>query len=214
MRYRNNGNASLLRILPAGAIRVLDVGCGAGDNARLLASRGCRVTAVTLSDEEARVASPWCERVWVADVERRELPAEGAPYDVLLMSHVLEHLVAPSQTLIRLAPLLRPGGWLLIAVPNMAHWRVRWRILRGDWHGEDTGFFDRTHLHFWSCETVAEILRNTPFDLIKAQGTDGSIPLPLRSRVPRLASVADRIATSAVPNLTAYQVVVLAQRST
>jgi 2-polyprenyl-3-methyl-5-hydroxy-6-metoxy-1,4-benzoquinol methylase len=213
MRYKNSGNASVLSILPRAAERVLDVGCGAGDNARLLKANGHRVSGITLSPEEARAARHFCDRVWVGDVERMPLPTDAGVFDALLMSHILEHLSDPSGTITRLAPLIRPQGWLVIAVPNMAFWRVRWRVLRGDWSREETGFFDRTHVHFWTYDTRAEILRHTPFELVSARGADGSVPLrPLRIFSPRLASRLDQVALAASPNLVAGQLLLLARR--
>ena len=215
MRYENSGNASVLALLPRTAIRVLDVGCGPGDNARLLKASGHRVSGVTLSEEEARAARQFCDHVWVGDVERMALPSDAGLFDALLASHVLEHLVDPSATIRRLVPLLRPPGWLVAAVPNMAFWRVRWRILRGDWSREDAGFFDRTHVHFWSYDTREEILRDTPFELLAAHGADGGIPLrPMRRRLPRIASRLDRIALHFSPNLVAGQLLLLARLST
>jgi SAM-dependent methyltransferase len=213
MRYENSGNAPALSLLPRTAVRVLDVGCGPGDNARLLKASGHRVSGLTNSPDEAREARQFCEHVWVGDVERMPLPSDADPFDALLMSHILEHLAEPTTTIIRLAPLLRPQGWLVVAVPNMAFWRVRLRVLRGDWSREDTGFFDRTHMHFWSYETRAEILRGTPFELLSARGADGGIPLrPLRWCLPRLASRLDRIALDISPNLAGGQLLLLARR--
>src|SRR5262249_34503590 len=131
--YDNEGNLPLLQLLPAGIRTVLDVGCGVGSNARIMQARGIQVTALTLSEEEARLAAPFCVQVIVADVERERPPVFGSMFDLLLCSHVLEHLVRPSQTLSVLSTLLRPGGFALVAIPNIASWRPRVRLLRGNW---------------------------------------------------------------------------------
>src|SRR5262245_30713666 len=144
--YQNEGNRPLLGLLPANVMRVLDVGCGAGSNARILQAQGIEVTAITLSNEEARLAAPFCVRTLVVDVENDPLPVTEQRFDLILCSHVLEHLARPSRTLRRLSELVRPGGYALVAVPNMASWRPRLRMLRGDLSGDDGGFFDRTHL--------------------------------------------------------------------
>jgi 2-polyprenyl-3-methyl-5-hydroxy-6-metoxy-1,4-benzoquinol methylase len=216
LRYGNEGNPAALACIPGSARRVLDVGCGAGDNARLLQARGHEVSGITVSASEAAAAQPFCERVWVGDVERMELPAlePDERFDVALLSHVLEHLGDPHAALRRLATLLRPGGLLVVAVPNMAFWRVRLRVLRGDWSREDVGFFDRTHRQFWTYAARAEILQGTPFELVEAHGADGGVPLrPVRRAWPGLAAAIDRIGGAALPNLVAAQVVVVARRT-
>jgi 2-polyprenyl-3-methyl-5-hydroxy-6-metoxy-1,4-benzoquinol methylase len=215
LRYRNAGNPSALARIPRSARRVLDVGCGAGDNACALAARGHIVSAVTTSEAEAAEARRCCEHVWVGDVERMELAtlAPSERFDAILMSHVLEHLSAPAATLRRLAPLLQPSGLLVVAVPNMGFWGVRLRILRGDWSREDVGFFDRTHLQFWSYRTHREILRDTPFDLVEARAVDGIIPQrPIRRSLPRVSAAIDRAANALFPDLVALQVVLVARR--
>jgi SAM-dependent methyltransferase len=212
-RYQNAGNESALALVPRCARRVLDVGCGAGDNARIMTTRGHKVWGITRSQEEAAMARRHCESVWIGDVEKMPLPVDVDMFDVVLMSHVLEHLVAPRETVARLAQLVRPKGLLVAAVPNMACWRVRWRILRGDWSRDDTGFFDRTHLQFWSFDTRFDVLAGTPFEIIEALGSDGSLPLrPFRRLAPRSAASLDRLGTRLLPNFASEQVVLLGRR--
>jgi SAM-dependent methyltransferase len=49
----------------------------------------------------------------------KELSLSQQSYDVITLYHVLEHLEDPSGTLAGLKPLLRPGGYLIIEVPNV-----------------------------------------------------------------------------------------------
>lgn len=212
LRYKNEGNGALLARVPPRTKRILDVGCGPGDNARVLGRRGYAVWGLTDSVEEAAVARAFCVDVWVGDVEVMPLP-KAEPFDVLFMSHVLEHLVEPAAALTRLAPLVASDGLVVAAVPNMAHWSARLRVLRGDWSRDDTGLFDRTHLHFWSYETGAQIFAHTPFDLLEVTGTDPSVPLrPLRTLAPRAAAAVDDAIGRRFPNLTASQVILVAAR--
>src|SRR5258708_1640186 len=74
--YRNSGNAPLLDMLPLRVGTVLDIGCGAGDNARILATRGWNVNGITLSQEEQASASLVCSAVWIHDLDT------GLPGDV------------------------------------------------------------------------------------------------------------------------------------
>jgi SAM-dependent methyltransferase len=209
--YRNHGNPALLALVPPRARAVLDVGCGAGDNARLLAARGLRVTGVTFSPEEAHLASQFCETVHVVDLERDALPIAERAFDVLLLSHVLEHLADPPATLRRLAPALAPGGCALIALPNMAHWRMRVRMAAGDWRRQDHGPMDRTHLHFYSFDTAPRLLDDTPFRLELHLAGDPAAPMwPLRRLAPSLCARADALTGRLRPNLVAIQTLIRA----
>ena len=210
--YHNEGNRPLLQLLPVGVRRVLDVGCGAGSNARILQAQGIDVTGLTLSKEEAQLAAPFCVRTIVGDIEKDSLPVSEASFDLVLCSHVLEHLARPSRTLSLLSELLRPGGFALVAIPNMASWRPRIRILQGNWGRDDTGFFDRTHLQFWSYRTAPEVFAGTPFSMVRIEA-QYAVPLwPLRRIAPSLSRKLDDKFGILSPNLFSHQVLMLAQR--
>ncbi len=210
--YDNQGNPDLLRLRPPEARRILDIGCGTGSNARLLGAEGCRVWGVTVSPREAEIAKRRLEEVSVCDVERDRLPWPKGSFDLLLMSHVLEHLVRPKDALARLAEYLQPGGWLLAAVPNMAHWRIRVRLARGDWAREESGPFDRTHLHFWSFATAPRVVEGTPFASPTIMGGSPAVPLwPLRRLAPAPSRWIDREVGRLRPNLWSTQIFLLAK---
>ena len=67
--YQNSGNTQLLNLIPEVPGTCLDCGCGAGDNARLLKSRGWKVTGITVSADEKHLAAEFCEQVYLADLE-------------------------------------------------------------------------------------------------------------------------------------------------
>jgi len=206
LTYKNLGNRSLLDLLPSTPGRVLDCGCGAGDNARILSDRGWRVAAVTLDLREAEAARPHCEAVHVADLERG-LPGDLlGTYDVVLASHVLEHLANPERLLHQVHERLNPDGILAVALPNIAHYSQRISFLRGRFTYTETGLLDRTHLRFYTFWTAIELLQENGYRLIVAD-TEGTLPWwKSRNRLPaRLVRSMDKMAVAHLPNLFGHQ---------
>ena len=155
--YSNNGNASLLNLLDQSFNSVLDIGCGAGDNAVLVKAmkRDCEIFGITCSASESAIAQERMTKCWVADIEDN-LPGGliDQTFDVLIFSHVLEHLRDPATVLARYSRLLRRGGQLVIAVPNIVSWAMRFQFLLGDFRYQSSGVLDDTHLRFFTFFTA------------------------------------------------------------
>ena len=103
--------------------RVLDVGCNAGDLLTLFRRRGRSVAGIEPSAGPAEFARR--ERhipVWTGTLD--VLPEEEK-FDLITMTHVLEHVDAPAAFLARARAALAPGGLVLVEVPNVRDPLVR-----------------------------------------------------------------------------------------
>lgn len=157
--------------------RVLDVGCAAGDFAEVLAGRGCRVTGIELDPDAALRAESYCERVIVGDVERLDVKSELAEetFDVVVFGDVLEHLKEPLAALKRLKPCLRPEGYAVASIPNVAHGSVRLALLRGMFRYRSLGLLDDTHLRFFTRESVEQLFEDAGFLITDMKRTSRGI---------------------------------------
>jgi SAM-dependent methyltransferase len=166
----------VLRRLPAG--RLLDVGAGRGDLGVVLAERGWQVTGLEPSAEACQEG-----RRRGLQMVRGTLGSASSElelgYDAVVFQHALEHVVEPSDDLRRAWELLRPGGSLLIVVPNFGSWQSR-RF--GDaWFHLD---LPRHRSHF-TAAGLERLLRATGFDqarLSSATTADG-LPNSLQYRL-------------------------------
>lgn len=164
--------------------RVLDLGCGVGNLGRVFKERwNCDVTGVTYSAQEAERASQYLDRVFVSDLNEWT-PDSLEKFDLIVCSHVLEHLYQPEQLLQRLRPALEEGGTLAVALPNLLFWKERLQLLRGRFRYTEGGIMDSTHFRFYDYVTAQELIRSGGFRVTQAQA-DGVVPLgPLRRVLP------------------------------
>lgn len=207
--------ARLLRRIPHGAI-VLELGPATGYLSRYLREAlGCTVDAVELSAEMAEHARPWCRRLVVGDVEELDLEQalDGQTYEIVLCADVLEHLRDPWSLARHLAERLASGGRLLLSVPNVAYLGLLVDLLRGNFRYRDEGLLDRTHLRFFTFDSLRELLEQAGWHVWAAE----QVPLSLtdsefRVRLEAL-SPALRDELLARPDALCYQWVVEARRS-
>src|SRR5437879_6434869 len=103
-------NTEVLNSIPKTAMRILDLGCGAGTLGAVLKQRQkCEVHGVTFSEEEATLARLKLDNVLVANLNSFD-PASLGEFDVAICSHVLEHLYEPQRLLTAMKPSLSQKG--------------------------------------------------------------------------------------------------------
>jgi 2-polyprenyl-3-methyl-5-hydroxy-6-metoxy-1,4-benzoquinol methylase len=162
--YFDFARPELLALVPAAARRVLDVGCGAGRLGEALKARQqAEVVGVECDPRAARAAAARLDRVLACDVEREETDFTPGTFDAAVCGDVLEHLREPGHFLRRLRDWLRPGGVLVVSVPNVRHHSVVNGLLAGNWTYEAAGLLDRTHLRFFTRRTAVDLLELAGF---------------------------------------------------
>jgi SAM-dependent methyltransferase len=113
--------------------RGVDVGAGRGDLAAMLVARGWRMTGVEPS--EAACAAAAERGVDARPGTLQTVALEPGAYDFAVFQHSLEHVEDPVADLRVVRQALRPGGLVLVSVPNFGSWQAR--AFRGRWYHLD-----------------------------------------------------------------------------
>ena len=113
----------ITRQIPAGG-RVLDVGCGRGTLLDTLARQGYEAHGFELSADAAKGLNPKIELRTGPDLRAANYPERW--FDAVVIWHVLEHLPEPRAVIEEAHRILKPGGLLVVAVPNYSSWQSRW----------------------------------------------------------------------------------------
>ena len=87
-------------------------------------------------------------------------------YDHIIFGDVLEHMVDPMPVLLASKSLLKPGGSIVISLPNIVGPRGRVPIIFGIWRYKESGIFDKTHLRFYSVKTGRELIQNAGYEIV------------------------------------------------
>jgi len=134
--------------------RLLDVGCNEGRGLRIYAANGFRVEGSDLNEAAAEVARSAGFRVHTRLLE--ELNPEE-PYDVVVLSNVLEHSLDPRRMLLEVHRLLAVGGEVWVSLPNSGSW-LREAFGRSwiNWHVP-------FHISHFCAATLRQLLTDTGF---------------------------------------------------
>jgi glycosyltransferase involved in cell wall biosynthesis/SAM-dependent methyltransferase len=192
----------MLAGLPAS--RILDLGCSGGLLAERVRALGHHVTGVDYT--EVPGVRERTDRFVRADLSQG-LPVEiGDGYDVVIAGDVIEHLPRPRHTLAEIREVLRPGGQVLLSVPNFGHWYPRSRVALGLFGYDRRGILDNTHLRFFTRSTLRRTVRAAGFDILDERST--GLPLGVVAgedgRRPVLRTI-DNALLRARPTLFGYQ---------
>ena len=173
--YENSGNSDVISLVNGEGELVLDVGCGSGSVAKILASKAKIVDGISISEEELKCAKPFLRKSYLFNLEEG-LPGgieEGA-YDYVICSHVLEHIAYPEKLLTGIQKALKPNGVLIVALPNVLHYKSRLQLLSGNFPRSEAGIWDETHLRWYTFRSATKMLSEY-FDIETATVT-GDLP--------------------------------------
>jgi 2-polyprenyl-3-methyl-5-hydroxy-6-metoxy-1,4-benzoquinol methylase len=187
--------------------RILDLGCSGGLFAAHARAAGHQVTGVDCV--EIPGVRERTDRFVKASLEDGIPTEAGDGFDVIVAADVIEHLTRPAEVLRDMQRVLRPGGQVLLSVPNFAHWYPRIRVAAGLFGYDRRGILDETHLRFFTRATLRRLVRASGFDILEEQATGlplGTISASDGHRL-RIARKIDMPLVRARPTLFGYQYV-------
>jgi 2-polyprenyl-3-methyl-5-hydroxy-6-metoxy-1,4-benzoquinol methylase len=145
---------------PTGAGRqLLDVGCGNGWYLQAMSNRGWQATGYEL---DRTYAEDLTERIGLPVISGLEqLNQNAARFDLATFNFSFEHLAHPRQTLQAVSGALRPGGRIIMLVPNA--------------QGREAGIFGRRwfhleaprHITFYGKQQLAELVAEMGFEQVR-----------------------------------------------
>jgi ubiquinone/menaquinone biosynthesis C-methylase UbiE len=108
---------------PVAGKHILEIACGRGGFASLLASKGAAVfgsdfSGVALKIAQQKAAGEGTRRIAFAQADAQRLPYPDNSFDIVVSCETIEHLLDPVQGLKEMSRVCRMGGLLYLTTPN------------------------------------------------------------------------------------------------
>lgn len=155
----------ILRLVPDGAVDVLDVGCSTGILGQELKSRvpsRC-VSGIEIDFSSYIIAKGRLDRVYQADINTFEWKKhfKHNSFDCIIFADTLEHLVDPWKVLQEATHILKPKGSIIISLPNIRHISALWSIyVQGSFPRRERGIHDSTHLRWFTRKDLESLCKH------------------------------------------------------
>lgn len=166
--------------------RILDVACGISTIGRLFSDD---IYGLDMNSQAVKVARKYGIKAKVGDVEKKwNYPNEY--FDIVIASHIIEHVVNPDAFLLEAKRVLKKNGFLIVATPNLAAWFNRILLLLGfQPFFTEVSTFDKTlgikftrkmtplrnplgHLRVFTTTSLIDILSLHQFKIVKVSGAE------------------------------------------
>ncbi|MBI4092926.1 MAG: class I SAM-dependent methyltransferase [Candidatus Kerfeldbacteria bacterium] len=175
--------------------RLLDVGTATGEFLVEAKKRGWTVSGTEISDSSVTIAKEK-HQLDIFHGWLDQAPFSKHSFDIIHLSHVLEHVPSPQTMLKTIASFLKPTGLVVVEVPHeFDNWFVRL--------GRSLGRFQPSthpsmhHVYFFTPRTLDDALRRAGF---LAEVTTYSLNVPYRTLPPPLRMLG-RLATEIIDRL-------------
>lgn len=138
---------------------LLDIGCKFGDLLIAADRRGWNTIGIELNADFCAIARDSGLEVYNDVIERLDIDISG--FDIIILSHVLEHIERPDSSLKAIFDRLNPMGILYVETPNQSS-PIAWGVYRGRWLGVATP----GHIWAFTHQTLKKVVQSTGFEII------------------------------------------------
>ena len=165
----------LLERISTDAKSILEFGCGEAPlGAALKQRQKCRVVGIELDADAAAVAQKRIDAVYRGDV-REIVSIMDEQFDWIIGGDIVEHLDEPWSFLDDLRHVAKPGGHLLLSIPNLANASLVNDLLHGRFDYVYMGLTCVGHLRFFTKQSLADMLTIAGWTVVAIEPQDAVV---------------------------------------
>lgn len=163
-KYGDTINMNIVRLIK-NKQTILDVGCYMGALGEYLI-KNCqsKVYGIDINKEAINYAKTRLSDARVCNIETENITYKNK-FDLIIFGDVIEHLRNPEEILNKIKENLKENGGIIVSVPNVANIETRFNLLRGKFEYTNTGILDKTHVHFYTKNSLQSLLEKNGFKI-------------------------------------------------
>jgi 2-polyprenyl-3-methyl-5-hydroxy-6-metoxy-1,4-benzoquinol methylase len=171
-KYYENVRREMLKYIPRSVKTVMEFGCGSGNFSELIKNEyRAECWGVEIHDYSAEIASEKLCKVINTDAHQALSEIPDNYFDCIIFNDVLEHLQDPCSLLLNVKAKLNERGVVVASIPNVRFWsNLKALVIHGTWDYRDTGILDKTHLRFFTYNSLTKIFRQLRYDIVIMEG--------------------------------------------
>ena len=167
----DNHNPDLLSLIPKQSSYLIEVGCSNGALAREYKKINHKAYYVGIDIEKSYLdkAKEYCNEVICLNIDDAsiEFYNKYKNCDCWIFSDALEHTKNPWEILKKIRSVISNSGSVIACIPNAQHWSIQAKLSIGDFRYENIGLLDKTHLRWFTRQTINEMFTNSGFEVVE-----------------------------------------------
>ena len=161
LKNKNTSLYKIFHLIEPGTKNILDIGCSSGYFGKALMKKyNCQCYGIELDKNDSEIAKKVLTKVFQKDIDNTDITKifSKTKFDGIILADILEHLKNPENLLKQLKKILNLKSHIYLSIPNVTHKSVLLELISNQWNYEESGILDKTHLRFFSYDSVLNLL--------------------------------------------------------
>jgi len=164
-------NPDLLGLIPTYSRNLIEIGCSSGALAREFkkTNPACNYFGIDIDSDYAELARRYCDDTAALNIDDAadDFYENNEHRDCWIFGDTLEHLKNPWGVLEKIRACIPHNGSIVACIPNAQHWSLQARLSVGDFRYEEMGLMDKTHLRWFTRQTIIEMFSKAGFRIVE-----------------------------------------------
>ncbi len=168
--YYRNMRMNVVEFIPQKYSKVLEVGCGQG-SFRINFANDCEYWGVEPYIDSAEIANKKLTKVLVGTFDEvfNDLPDNY--FDLVVCNDVIEHMIDHHTFYSQIKVKCTKDAYMIGSIPNVRYIRNLYKMLiKKDWEYTEEGILDKTHLRFFTLNSIKRDFLNNRFYIEQLYG--------------------------------------------